>query len=247
MQFPAQSNLGNIGVIVSARTGSTRLPGKALLPLAGVPLIIFLLRRLKPWVGSGRLVMATTDLSSDDVLAKTVHDEGVTVYRGDAQNLIARHVGVADKFNFDTMVRITGDCPFIDVEVLNFCLGMCLKSDPFDLATTKGHFPVGIDLEVFSMAALMSISNQHDLNDNHREHLTLYFYDHPEKYRIQKLFPEPKWRGDGREWTVDYCKDYERAERIVTELQGVETSVEDLLSWTDGVNDEAVFTRKRDT
>ena len=175
MQQCSTTDLGNIGVIVSARTSSTRLPGKALLPLDGVPLIVFLLRRLKSPSRTHHLVLATTELATDDELAAIVEAEGISVYRGDADNLIARHVSIAEKFNFDTLVRITGDCPFVDADVLGSCLDMCSALDPFDLATTKGHFPVGIDLEIFSSAALKIISSSTDLNNHHREHLTLYF------------------------------------------------------------------------
>src|SRR5690348_5122118 len=105
--------LGRTGIIVAARTGSSRLPGKALLPLNGMPMILFLLERLSP-LKEARVAFATTRLESDDRLAAIVEEAGVPVFRGNAEDLVDRYVAAADHFGFDTVGRVTGDCPFVD-------------------------------------------------------------------------------------------------------------------------------------
>src|SRR3974390_1575647 len=108
--------LGQVGIVVAARIGSTRLPGKALRPLDGIPMIVFLLRRLVP-ARRATVVFATTELPADDMLAGIVAGEGFPVYRGANEDVVARYVGAAERFSLDTVVRVTGDCPFVNAEL----------------------------------------------------------------------------------------------------------------------------------
>ena len=129
--------LGKVGVVVAARTSSTRLPGKALLPLQGVPMLTFLLRRLQG-LQSGAVILATTDLPVDDELATLATREKIGVFRGSESDLVARYVGAAKQFGLDTVARVTADCPFVDAELVDWCATRAVEFDHFDVATTKG-------------------------------------------------------------------------------------------------------------
>src|SRR6056300_1192066 len=99
-------SLGSVGVIVAARTGSRRLPGKALLPLGGVPMILFLMNRLFDLKQNYKIILATTELPEDDDLAEVVLTAGFDVFRGANEDVIQRYVKAADYFGFDTVVRV---------------------------------------------------------------------------------------------------------------------------------------------
>lgn len=202
--------MGKVGIIVAARTGSTRLPGKALLPLNGMPMILFLLERLKPLKG-GHVVLATTELEGDDRLAELVRSAGVPVFRGSAIDLVARFTAAAAQFGFDTIGRVTGDCPFVDAPMVDHCLEQAAGFGGFDLATTKGAFPVGLDIELYSAATMARLDAQKDLTASHREHLTLYMYDHKNRFEVRQLQPPAGWPMSSRSFTVDTRADYDQA------------------------------------
>lgn len=195
------------GVIVAARSGSTRLPGKALLPLDGVPMIVFLLRRIRPSTQADAIIFATTDLPEDDELASIVAKEGFEVFRGANQDVVARYVTAAQHYGLDYVVRITGDCPFVDSASLDYCISKCKNLEKFDLASTKGHFPVGIDYEIFRADILISLHKSEKLTSEEREHLTLHFYNNSSSFNIQNIYPPDEWKSK-KTFTVDTKDDY---------------------------------------
>jgi spore coat polysaccharide biosynthesis protein SpsF len=223
--------LGKIGIIVAARTNSSRLPGKALLPLCGMPMILFLLERLKG-LRQAQTVFATTQLASDDRLADTVAAAGVPVFRGSANDLVARYSAAAAKFGFDTVGRVTGDCPFVNAEMVDNCLDQAATFDGFDLATTKGAFPVGLDIEMYPAFVMARLNAQTDLTENHREHLTLYMYENKNAFNVRSLRPPIAWPTSGRSFTVDTSSDYEQAAELVENFGDPSFSIQKLIERT---------------
>jgi spore coat polysaccharide biosynthesis protein SpsF len=200
-------NLGRVGVVVSARTLSSRLPRKALLPMQGMPMVLFLLRRLRT-ASKGMVMFATTDLQSDDELASVVAREGVPVFRGSCDDLIARYTGAASTYEFDTIARVTGDCPFVDGALVDWCISSAAAMAKFDLATTKGIFPMGLDVEIFRALHVADIAKEPDVTDEHREHLTLYYYHHRERYVVETIPLPGDLAPTTRHFTVDTPADY---------------------------------------
>ena len=117
-------------------------------------MIQFLLDRLRGTRLGGEVIFATTERADDDELARTVGDLGVPVFRGADADVVERYVGVAQAFGLDFIVRVTGDCPFVDAESLDACLAQWSPSSEADIVSTKGVFPVGIDYELFSVATM---------------------------------------------------------------------------------------------
>ncbi len=218
-----------VGVIVAARSTSSRLPGKALLPLNRVGMVQFLLRRLKP-LQRASLVFATTRLAADDALAASVEREGVPVYRGENEDVVARYVAAAAHFGFDTVARVTGDCPFVDAELVDWCIEQTTAFDRFDLATTKGRFPVGLDVEIYAAERMAKLHRSARMSVAHREHLTLFFYDHRDEFIVRVLEPRTDWPATGRQFTVDTPDDYTKAQAVVAKLGCGDFSVRDLLA-----------------
>jgi spore coat polysaccharide biosynthesis protein SpsF len=218
--------LGHTGIIVSARTASRRLPGKALLPLNGQPMILYLLERLKPLQGA-HVVLATTELSSDDALAEVVTRAGVPVFRGSAEDLVARHVAAAEAFGFDTVGRVTADCPFVNAEMVDYCLSQTATLDHFDLATTKGVFPVGLDIEIYNASIMARLHENTDLTGEEREHLTMHLYKGG--FDVRHLAPRADWPVTDRTFTVDTREDHERAAGLAGRFSSAEFSLSALL------------------
>jgi spore coat polysaccharide biosynthesis protein SpsF len=221
--------LGNIGVVVAARMLSSRLPGKALLPLQGIPMILFLLRRLSPLDG-GTVILATTTLPSDDRMAELAQEAGIPVFRGSDDDVVGRYVAVAEKYEFDTVARVTGDCPFVDANLVNWCLAEAQGFDSFDLATTKGRFPVGLDVEIYPTAVMARLHKGGVLSATDREHLTFHFYQHANDFKVRIIEPRREWRAADRRFTVDTEADYEAARVLAAHFASPEFSVGDLVA-----------------
>lgn len=219
--------LGKVGVIVAARTGSSRLPGKALLPLGGEPMVLFLLRRLTT-LQNAKVVLATTTLSSDDGLACLVADAGIPVFRGDPADLVQRYCDAAEYFGFDTVVRVTADCPFVDAALIAYCLQQAQEIEEWDLATTKGQFPVGLDAEIYSAGLMRRLNESALLSVEEREHLTLHLYGN--HYSVARLVPPVDWPASSVAFTVDTAMDYQQAEEVVASFKDGNFSVKELLS-----------------
>lgn len=203
------------GALVAARTGSSRLPGKALLPLGGEPMIVFLLKRLLAHGFPAPIVFATTELAEDDRLADTVAALGVPVFRGANADVVGRFTEAANAHGIEYAIRITGDCPFVDGPSLAACLEQCDAFGRFDLATTKGTFPAGIDYEIYRTEVMRGLHRGTELDAADREHLTKFFYDHPDLFDIRRLSPPGDWPRTGRAFTVDAPEDYEYAKSVV--------------------------------
>ena len=111
--------IDQVCVIVQARTGSRRLPGKVLRDLAGRPMLTFLVERLKRCDLIDRFILATTELAEDDDLAELGASLGLTVVRGSQNDVLARFVLALQHTDAPVLVRITGDCPFVDPGLLD--------------------------------------------------------------------------------------------------------------------------------
>src|SRR4029077_6384353 len=99
-------------VVVQARMGSERFPGKVLADLNGEPMLLVMLKRLTPLERHGiDLVVATTDRPEDDAIQTLCHDRGIYCYRGSSENVLSRFQDIAR--DYDVIVRLTGDCPLI--------------------------------------------------------------------------------------------------------------------------------------
>jgi len=219
----------NIGTILAARSASKRLPGKALLTLFGKPMIEFIINRIKDSNLGGQLIFATTTNPTDDYLAKYVQNLSVNVFRGDENDLAKRYLDIAEKYSLKYLVRITGDCPFIDSYSLDYCLKQIDQKLDFDLWTTKNTFPIGLDFEVINCSSLQKAREEMTLNE--KEHLTLAFYKNQieKNYIIKNFRPPERWVKSSETYTVDTFDDYIKAINIVESIGSVDFSVETLL------------------
>lgn len=221
-----------IAVIVAARMGSSRLPGKALLPILEQPMLKLLLTRLKANKHNVPILLATTMQPKDDRLCNIAQEVDCQWFRGNQNDLVQRYIDCARQFQVDHIVRVTADCPFVDGSTLDYFLDSVYAygASEFDLATTKGKFPVGIDFELFKRSRLEELHNSGHLSPEHREHLTLYFYHHAKEYLIKVISPPQNWEKTTTAFTIDTQEDYNKAIVLTKNFKTPHFSVYNLIN-----------------
>lgn len=193
--------------ILQARMSSTRLPGKVLMPLAGAPMLVRQMERLDRARRIDRLVVATSLDPSDDAIEQTCRREGVAVHRGPLDDVLARFIGALDAFPADHVVRLTGDCPLADWEVVDATIDTVLAGGADYGSNTPPHrtFPKGLDVEVMTAAALRAAAAEATTPEEH-EHVTWGIHTRPERWRLA-FYSQAAEEGEVR-WTVDRPDDY---------------------------------------
>lgn len=173
-----------VGAVIQARMSSSRLPGKVLHPVLGRPLLGYLLDRLRCLHDVDLIAVTTSTGPDDDAVARFCAREEVPCHRGSLDDVALRYLDAAHAFRLDAVVRVTGDSPLLDPELVRHAVRL-YRRDPADLVTNVLHrsFPRGQSVEVLSAAALArAYLLMRDPAD--REHVTRYFYQHPEEWRI---------------------------------------------------------------
>jgi spore coat polysaccharide biosynthesis protein SpsF len=203
-----------IGAIVQARMGSTRLPGKVLLPLGRGTVLSCLIERLKKVERLDVIVIATTYLKEDALIVEEAEKNGVEVFCGDVEDVLKRYVRAILKFGIDYVVRVTSDCPFLYYEGVGDLIEMHLREGAdYSLNVQKSikiydtGMPHGLESEVFTAASLIRADSEtHNLED--REHVTLYLEAHPKIFKIRVLKAPPEIYNPGMRLTLDTREDY---------------------------------------
>ncbi len=194
--------------ILQARMSSSRLPGKVLAPLAGAPMILRQIERIRRAAQIDRLVVATSTDGSDDALANVLAVAGVDLFRGPLDDVLARFVGALDAFGpTDHVVRLTADCPLADPEVIDAVIERvaCSDADYGSSTPPRRTFPKGLDAEAMTATALRDAAARASTPEE-REHVTWALHRRADLYR-QVFVSQAADEGDVR-WTVDYPHDY---------------------------------------
>ena len=196
--------------IVQARINSSRLPGKILLNGFNKPLIIHLIERLKKSKFITNVVIATTNNKCDEIISTICKQIRIDCFKGNEQDVLSRYFYCAKKFNGQIIVRITSDCPLMDVNIVDKTISTYLNSN-VDYASTF-HLPNeidGFDVEVFSFEALRK-SFYFAKKKYEREHVTQYILNNPKTFTVANfsyLNKKKKYHNKIR-LTLDYIEDY---------------------------------------
>jgi spore coat polysaccharide biosynthesis protein SpsF (cytidylyltransferase family) len=164
------------GVIIQARLSSKRLPGKMMLPLAGVPLYKYVYDRCLNLKNANNVIIATSDDESDDLLASHGFDNNVSIFRGNLEDVLNRYVMCALENKFDIIVRVCGDSPFVDIHQLDKMIELFKKEKYEYIAFDKNACVAGLDFEIVSTKCLSGVANMAKSNSE-REHVTKYIRD----------------------------------------------------------------------
>lgn len=195
----------NTLAIVQARMSSTRFPAKVLEPLLGMPLIIFMLERVKRAACVDELMVATSLDVTDDPLAEVVGRHGIRCFRGNLGDVLDRFYRAACTLKPQRVVRLTGDCPMIDADMVDLVVDAHQESGAAYSANVDPRtFPQGLDVECFTLSALEHAWREAQ-TPFEREHVTPFIRNHPELFRrvsVRGLSDMSALR-----WTVDYPAD----------------------------------------
>ena len=160
--------------IIQARTGSSRLPGKVLLPLAGTTVLGFMVTRVKMAKKIDEIIIATTD-NADDTLSDEAKKLGVSVFRGSENDVLKRFTDAAHNSGAEVIIRLTADCPLMDGDLSMTSIEPFFNSQPYDYFSNvmQRSFPDGLDVEIFTLRSL--IHTERECKDPWaREHVTPY-------------------------------------------------------------------------
>lgn len=214
------------GIILQARVGSSRLPGKALEPVGGCSMLERCLRRL---IASGvaHVVLATTRTADDDALAAIAGKLGVPVFRGDVDDVLGRYVAAAEAFNLDPVVRATGDNPCVDIQAPGRVLAS-LRSSGVDFVVEEG-LPHGACVEALTRSALrhaaVGAGTPHD-----REHVTSYIKRRCDLFRVIDLEAPAPLRRPSLRLTVDTYEDLQWVRELFFRAGSDEPTLAELIA-----------------
>lgn len=210
-----------IVVVVQARMGSTRLPGKVMMPLAGKPLLQRMLERVRAASTMFDTVVATTTDPGDDPIRKLCNNLGVACYSGHPTDLLDRHCEAARSAGAETVVKIPSDCPLIDPAVIDRVLTYFIENRAsFDYVSNlhPATYPDGNDVEVTPMQ-ILETARREAVRPFEREHTTPFIWERPERFRIGNV----NWETGldysmSHRWTIDYPEDYQFVKAVFDEL-----------------------------
>ncbi|MDR0895253.1 MAG: aminotransferase [Prevotellaceae bacterium] len=229
------------GIIIQARTGSTRLPAKILLPFYHEQRIIdILISNIKEACPGKCIILATTDREQDNVLAGVAAQAGICCYRGSEENVLGRFIGAAEAFHLDRIVRVCSDNPFLQAGSFNRLLSEA-DVHPADYTafafadgrpTIKSHLGLYAELTTSDALRRVAALTQEPL---YIEHVTIYLYSHPEQFTVC-LLPLPvelEGRLDLR-FTLDTPDDFALLQELYAAwYEQTDRSVHALLQWVE--------------
>lgn len=198
-------------VFLQARMGSTRLPGKAVVDLGGLPILVWCFRSLSPVPAEVHALL--TDAASVDRLGPLARSEGWEVHVGDAEDVLQRFVSAARRFAVDVVLRATADNPLVSAALAADNLQR-LVDGGWDLHAWA-HSPLGTGTEAVRVEALIAAwESQPDAYE--REHVTPYLYRHPERFRVGRPTVSPNLYWPEGRVTLDTEEDLFRLRRLVS-------------------------------
>ena len=205
-----------ISAIIQARVSSTRLPNKIFAEIEGKPLIYHIVNRISRSKKVDNILIATTINPADDTLIDWAKKNKIQYFRGSEDDVLDRYYNASKSIKADIVARITSDDPFKDPTILDNVINLLLeKKLDFACNNNPPTFPEGLDIEVFTFEALEK-ANTRSNDGFEREHVTQYFYRHPELFRQGNYFNASNL--SKLRWTIDTEKDMEMAKVIYREL-----------------------------
>jgi len=206
-----------LAIVLQARIDSSRLPGKALLPLGGRPVILRVMEALNRIPAELRVLACPED--SKSAFAELAQEAGFTLFAGPKEDVLERFCLCLRNFGIRHMIRATGDNPFVfaDAAYTIITEGLALGAD----YAGYGGLPHGAGVESVNAKALLlagtEASSQYD-----REHVCPYLYTHPEKFFLHRPLAPQSWQGPELRLTIDTQEDYEQAQVLYAALDSME-------------------------
>lgn len=213
----------DIGLVIQARMGSSRLPGKVLMNLCGKPVLLHIIERLKDLKKEYKKIIITSTAQKDGEIENFCKENNILFFRGSENDVLDRYYQAAKLFKLQHIVRLTGDNPLVDANNLQFLIEEHLKNNAdysSNISEVNSGLPEGVGSEIFSFSALEK-SWIEGKRENHREHVNEYILENQDKFKV--LFV--KMRDDrlsackDLRLTIDTREDFAFVESIIKLLQ----------------------------
>ena len=214
----------NVLCIIQARMASKRLPKKALVKLNGKPAIIRMIERIEKSKYINKIILATGRSSENDILEKVVKKSTSSyVFRGDDDDVLSRYVEISKTYKADIVVRLTGDCPLTDFDIIDNIIRMHVENEAdYTSNILNRTFPDGLDVEVFNLDTLLK-ANRVSTNSFSREHVTTYMHGLKNNKNNLKNIKKVSYENDidfsNLRWTLDEEKDLDFMNSIFSNLK----------------------------
>ena len=207
--------------VIQARMGSSRLPGKVLMPLGDSCVLDYVVSRTRTIGGVSDVVVATTTAARDDAIADWCSKQGVAFYRGSETNVLSRFLEAAEPYRPDAVIRVTADNPFFDYETGSRCVEMASEGGA-DLVVFESGHPLGMAVELVKYEVLKRIGRL-ATEPRHFEHVTYYAYEFPERFRIVRAPVPEELKHPELRMTMDTGEDYRLMHAVASAFPGQKT------------------------
>jgi len=222
-----------VAAIIQARTTSSRLPNKVLMELYKKPMVLRVIERTKKSKTISQIILAIPEGRENDALAYFARENKVECYRGSENDVLSRYYEAAKKYQIETIVRITADCPFIDPRIVDLVVRAHLKSKvDFTANNLKQTFPLGLDLQVFNFKTLEK-TFQDASTSFEREHVVPFMHQRPDIFTIKNVEARGKLKRPDINLSVDTKKDYARAVLIYRTFRNKPFFTKDIIKFLD--------------
>lgn len=210
------------GILIQARTGSSRLPNKIVLPFYGDKSILdLIIEKLIVFEEDYRIILCTTTSKKDDVMELFAQKFGISIFRGSENNVLKRFVEASNHYKIKNIVRVCADNPFLDVEGIKALMTKFKEGIDVDYCSYKNKFGVpiikthiGLYAELVSTNSLNRALQQTN-NELYLEHVTNYVYGNPNKFKVE-LYPisDEKLNNENLRFTVDDQLDFDNLSKL---------------------------------
>jgi len=213
----------NPGFIIQARTSSSRLPDKILLPFYKNKTILdIIIERMAKRFNNYPIILATTTNQADDILYRFAERWKIKFFRGDEQNVLTRFIEAAKENDLTSIIRICSDNPFLDMDSLDELIQES-QDENFDYVSfrvnskpaIKSHYGLWSEYVTLPALKIVALNAYHD---NYKEHVTNYIYENPSLFKIKWIDVPPYLTKAELRFTVDTIEDFHLQQEIYTRL-----------------------------
>lgn len=223
------------GIIMQARMGSTRFPGKILKKIFDKTLLQHQVERLQRSKKSDNIVVATTTEPEDIKVENLCEILNIDCYRGSTHDVMERFIKAAEDYGINTIIRVCGDTPLIDAQVVDALIEK-YEEEQFDYiyASHRKGWIYGAAAQLFPLSTLKKAST-HKLESYHKEHVVPFLHEHPEIFSTYALIAPPELNRPDYYLALDYPEDFELITQIFNKIypQKSEFRIQDVIEYLD--------------
>lgn len=205
----------SILLIIQARMGSSRLPGKVLKVLNGKPLILQLISELKKSLYDLDIIVATSKNPENDQLVETLKQNGIKSFRGSEDDVLSRFISLVEINQPDIIVRATADDPLMSAKCMDLMIDYLIQNK-LDYTFMK-NMPLGTSVEVVNADVFVRLKECNNLSDYDREHVTPYIKEHPEQFKVGYMEAIDEYSYPELSFTIDTQEEFDRISRMYDE------------------------------